>query len=613
MPPNLSALAFARLAGALIMLIGALILLGWYLERGLIAHGVSGNLTIIPNAAAGLFLAGLGLLALTYDATRPVARILGLFLILAACVLLFLDITGQQSNIRHVLIENVLGRGNNSPIENMSPGAITAFLLIGMVLVLTARKSMLLIIAVELLLAAVFTLAIINLIGHGFAVGQGYNPFPFTAMAGEMAVLLVIIIMGLSAACPDRGFARVLLDPSTGGQMFRRLMPGILFFPIIVGWAVHMAMQNASFSTATGIAAITVLTILVMAGFAWVIAIALKQSDSARDEALVELHNQRESLRTTLVSIADAVIVVDRSGNVVLMNPVAEKLIGCDLAKVGDHNVEKLFPVYHELTATKIENPALLAQREKRIVGLDECHLKQNDGQNIPIEYVSSPILSRNNRVDGAVLIFRDISERRQAEEQQMMMVRELNHRVRNVLMIVQSIVQASAEHTKDKNADEMVRVLLDRLRSLGRAHELLLDSHWTGANLRKMVELELEPYSKHDQDKIVVKGGDVMLPPQCTSIVAMSLHELATNAAKYGALSVKNGGLSVTWSVRRSKLTIKWVESNIKVQKHQTAGFGSTLIEKGIKQNLGGEAKHQFTDNGLTVTLKIPLPDETA
>ena len=142
------------------------------------------------------------------------------------------------------------------------------------------------------------------------------------------------------------------------------------------------------------------------------------------------------------------------------------------------------------------------------------------------------------------------------------MLVGELNHRVKNALAIVQSLVQASLRQATTAPAKAMAQTLAERLQALHRAHDLLLESQWSGASLKAMVERELEPYQREGGPKITIKGPDVLLPPQCTSILAMTLHELATNAVKYGALSVNTGQLGVSWkSGRGNRLFLVWEE----------------------------------------------------
>jgi two-component sensor histidine kinase len=191
------------------------------------------------------------------------------------------------------------------------------------------------------------------------------------------------------------------------------------------------------------------------------------------------------------------------------------------------------------------------------------------------------------------------------------MLVGELNHRVKNALAIVQSLVQASLRQASSQSAQAMAQTLAERLQALHRAHDLLLESQWSGASLKAMVERELEPYQRDGGPVITIKGPDVLLPPQCTSILAMTLHELATNAVKYGALSQNTGQLAVSWkTLRGNRLSLVWEERGApSVPKTRgRTGFGSQLIDKGIRHNLGGETKMEFRPTGLYVELSVPL-----
>jgi len=144
----------------------------------------------------------------------------------------------------------------------------------------------------------------------------------------------------------------------------------------------------------------------------------------------------------------------------------------------------------------------------------------------------------------------------------------------------------------------------------LHRAHDLLLESQWSGASLKAMVERELDPYRREGGPKIVIKGPDVLLPPQCTSILAMTLHELATNAVKYGALSQNIGQLGVSWKTARgNRLLLVWEERGVPVAApKRSTGFGMQLIDRGIRHNLGGETKVDFRPVGLYVEMNVPL-----
>ncbi|MGB6426760.1 MAG: HWE histidine kinase domain-containing protein, partial [Methyloceanibacter sp.] len=260
-----------------------------------------------------------------------------------------------------------------------------------------------------------------------------------------------------------------------------------------------------------------------------------------------------------------------------------------------------------------IDDPALRALREGETTRLESgTLLVTREKREIPIEESGAPILGFDGSLAGAVLIFRDVTERRRAAQRQTMLVGELNHRVKNVLAIVQSLVQASLRQATSKPAQAMAQTLSERLRALHRAHDLLLEAQWSGASLKAMVERELEPYQREDGPRIQIKGQDVLLPPACTSILAMTLHELATNAVKYGALSASTGQLGVSWKTGRgNRLLFTWEERGAGVPLKRSSGFGMQLIDKGIRHNLGGETKVDFRNTGLYVELNVPL--ETA
>jgi two-component sensor histidine kinase len=280
------------------------------------------------------------------------------------------------------------------------------------------------------------------------------------------------------------------------------------------------------------------------------------------------------------------------------------------VAEARGKPIWEVFRVIDEATRKPIDDPALRALRERATTRLESgALLMTRDYNELPIEDSGAPLLGFDGSLAGAVLIFRDVTERRRVAQRQNMLVGELNHRVKNVLAIVQSLVQASLRQATGKPAQAMAQTLSERLRALHRAHDLLLEAQWSGASLRAMVERELDPYQREDGPKISIRGPDVLLPPHCTSILAMTLHELATNAVKYGALSASAGQLGVTWKTARgNRLLLTWEERGAGIPLNRHSGFGMQLIDKGIRHNLGGETKVDFRATGLYVELNVPL-----
>ncbi len=201
-----------------------------------------------------------------------------------------------------------------------------------------------------------------------------------------------------------------------------------------------------------------------------------------------------------------------------------------------------------------------------------------------------------------------DITDRKDAEERQILLAREVDHRARNALAVAQSIVRL----TRASSIDEYVTAVEGRIGALARSHALLSDSRWQGADLGTIVEEELAPYRATGRDKVIIAGPKVVLKPATAQSLALALHELATNAAKYGPLSAPMGQVRLTWDVRSENLVLEWLETGgPPVEPPSTKGYGSRLINAGIEGLLNGAATFDWRRDGLHFSLSVPLNDE--
>lgn len=596
------------MAGLIAAAVGAATLIGWHLRQPILMQVLPDAVSMKPNAAAGLIAAGVAVNALTVPLLLPLARGLGALLVLLGATTVSQDLAGIDLGIDQILFKEGLATPYTVSPGRMSPVCAGSLILVGFALLL-ARRGWLANLLADAATAAVLVLCTLVLIGYGYGVAVLYYPFPFTAMSIHAAASLIVLATGLFAASPERGVAAAFADSSVGGQMIRRMLPGIVLVPVLLGWLRHRGEILGYFDTAVGTALFTLSSIVLLMVVTWAAAGALRRADADRQRALAQLHAQREWLSTTLASIGDAVIATDAGGAVIVMNRLAERLSGWDLNSAVGRPIWEVLRLLDESTRQPVDDPALKALRE-RITIHDARHvLLTRDQREIAVEDSSAPIIAGDGSVAGAVLIFRDITERRRGEQRQAMLVRELNHRVKNVLMIVQSLVQASFRQAGGKNIEAVARSLSDRLQALHRAHELLLEAQWSGASLKAMVERELAPYRRETADPVSIKGSDVLLPPQATSVLAMTLHELATNAAKYGALSHAEGRLSVEWTVRRDVLRLTWSEFCARpLPARRRSGFGMQLIDRGVRQNLGGTTRIAFREEGLQVEIELRL-----
>ncbi len=216
-------------------------------------------------------------------------------------------------------------------------------------------------------------------------------------------------------------------------------------------------------------------------------------------------------------------------------------------------------------------------------------------------------LLDRVMRVSGVMI---DITELKEADERRTLLVREVDHRARNALAIVQSIVRM----TKAKSIDDYVKTVEGRIRALSTAHSLLSESRWEGANLIQLVDEELAPYRSGEFERIVVSGSEVLLKPQTAQIVALVLHELATNAAKYGALSQPNGQVSLSWRQSKDGLDLEWRETaGPPIQTPISNGYGTKVIIASVTQQLGGTVTFDWQPTGLRFSMSAAISDSIA
>ena len=204
-------------------------------------------------------------------------------------------------------------------------------------------------------------------------------------------------------------------------------------------------------------------------------------------------------------------------------------------------------------------------------------------------------------RISGVTM---DITERKEAEERQNLLAREVDHRAKNAMAIVQSIVRL----TKADSISSYVSIVDGRIKALSRAHALLSNSRWQGADLDKLADEELAPYRSTHADRLSIFGPKVILEPTKAQTLALALHELATNAAKYGALSSAAGKLALWWEMQADVLTIHWLETaGPETHTPSVTGFGKQIIMGSIERQLGGQTKFEWLRSGLRCTLTIP------
>ena len=384
-------------------------------------------------------------------------------------------------------------------------------------------------------------------------------------------------------------YPAIILTTFVGG-----LGPGVLAI-LLSALAAWYAFLPPEYSWAlTGDAAVTLVAFLVVNGF-MVALIAFLY------DALERVLSREEEVRTLIEASPTGVIVVDDQGKVRLLNASAQKLFGYQRAELLGQNVEVLVPD-RLVNAHEALRHAFLKAPEARPMGTNrDLNARCKDGSEIPIEVGLSPL-----RRDGKQFVIAsvvDLSERRKAAEQQRILIAELQHRTQNLLAIISTIVRKSL--SEKRPIPEARDLLLGRLQCLARAHSMLSDAMWRGAALSEIVRRELAPFS----DNAEINGCDVVVGSSVAQNFALIVHELATNAAKHGALSVPGGRVAVEGKIERSDqeavFSFRWREIGGPVTTTpMRKGFGTSILLEVAKAL--GEPTLEYKPNGLAYGLLV-------
>ncbi len=302
----------------------------------------------------------------------------------------------------------------------------------------------------------------------------------------------------------------------------------------------------------------------------------------------------------------DAIASKDLNGVINSWNKGAERLFGYKPREIIGKPVLTLIPpeLHHE-------EPGIIERirNGERIEHYETVRVRKG-GERIHVSLTVSPIRDSTGRVIGASKIARDITERKRAEEQRTLLINELNHRVKNTLATVQSLAMQTLRNT---TRSEEARELFDsRLSALARAHDLLTAQNWERASLTEVVSRALSPF-RTDASRVGFSGPEVSVSPKQALALSIALHELATNAAKYGALSNDTGRVEVTWLLAPTdgddELHLTWRESGGPAVTPPTrAGFGSRLIQRNLARELGGDAQIEYRPEGVVASISTPL-----
>ncbi len=324
---------------------------------------------------------------------------------------------------------------------------------------------------------------------------------------------------------------------------------------------------------------------------------------------LVELteRNQRdlqvERLAAIVASSDDVIISKTLDGIITSWNAAATRILGFEQAEMIGQPIMKIIPP--ELAHEETEILARI-RRGEPIEHFDTERLTR-DGGRVHLSLTVSPLRDRSKRIVGVSKVARDITERKRNEDLQRLLFNELNHRVKNTLATIQAIAGQSLRRSASPH--EFVESFGGRVHALARAHDLLVRAEMEEVEFAALVQQQVV-LGRHDV-RIVHAGPDVRLEPHTAIQVGLVLHELASNARKYGALSISTGTLAINWELTQGdspELVIDWRESGLQdLAEPVRVGFGSTLIAEALGGS-NGSTRVEFLRNGLYCQIRLPL-----
>jgi PAS domain S-box-containing protein len=319
-----------------------------------------------------------------------------------------------------------------------------------------------------------------------------------------------------------------------------------------------------------------------------------------------ELAEMTDRFRLLFERAPVAMFMVDGSGAIEQANAAAEGLTGYDKEELIGNQVEKLLPERSHALHLELRN-GFLAAPAARPMGLgNELKAQRKNGTEISVEIGLNPI-EVGGRVSVVASVI-DTSERKQREEQIRLLMQEVNHRAKNVLGVVQAIARQTSQ-----GDPAFVRLFTERLQALSASQDLLVESGWRGVVLADLVRSQLAHFGHLIGKRILLHGPDIRLTAAAAQTVGMALHELATNAAKYGALSTESGRVEVHWSREtggdgKPCFVLRWQErQGPPVPAPTREGFGSTVTRRMVEIGLQAEVRLDYEPGGVEWEVRAP------
>lgn len=417
------------------------------------------------------------------------------------------------------------------------------------------------------------------------------------------ATALVVIAAGLKLAMPGMQpfltlYPAVLLSAFVGGRK-----AGFAAFIACTGLAIYF-LNSSGPGQATGVWAVAaVVGFMVVCGLILFVVDLLDKSIQRLERERQSLQHERRRLELAFKAADMASWEIKPDGQIIWDDNLF-RLVGLNPAKAAP-STEVFLTMVHPEDRARMQDARRMMNQGEAPAPRDEYRLFRSDGRMIWLE---------NHRVsvnrDGThfIGIAQDVTRRKKAEQRITMLMRELAHRVKNQYAVILAIIRETKKQAR--SPEDFEALIRSRITALSRSHDLLVHGEWERANLHELIIAQLDNFGV--KNRVTTDGPEVLLSPSAAQYIGMAIHELATNAAKHGALSEAGGEVNVIWSLAgetdQRLLTLRWEETGgPQMRQERSSGFGTKVLQELTPAAVRGEAKLEHRDSGLIWELKAP------
>jgi len=593
------------------LLVGSTALLGWTIGVPALTSVLPGLVSMVPNTALSFMAISVGLLLLPagVEPARPASRKSVAAFAALPVIIGMLTLAEYAAGISFGVDELLFADPNiasNFP-GRPAPATAVSVSFAGAALLLLVRAATRLdgagwrsVMAAHLLALVPASVGYLGLAGYLFDVGSLYSFGPFKTVALNTGIASGLTALAILYTEPEAGWRRFFAAVPAAAKLFERRLIVALSVPLVIGtlivWGARFGMYNSLFAS-------SLFAFVAAAGSS---ALTWRLTGSKAKLAEFALREGEERFRGIFEHAATGIAIMDLNGRLQSCNSAFSAMLGHTEQELRELACQDLLHP-EDRSACKVQQDRLLAGEIPSFQIVSRYYNKEGDilwgDRHISL------LRDAANRPTNIMMLVTDITERKRHEDQISLLISEVNHRAKNMLAVVQGI----ARQTVAANPGDFIERFSERIRSLAASQDLLVKNEWKGVDLHELARSQLGHFKDLIDIRIELRGPPLFVSASAAQAIGMALHELATNAGKYGALSDDSGSVEVCWSLKPGKgsgeaFVISWRErGGPAMVAPGRAGFGSTVLYRVAKESLDAQVELDYASTGLVWLLQCP------